>query len=91
MAKLKKAEKTEAPAEKVAEEKTEKAAKEPEFKYGVKDLAAALGIKETSVRVKLRNAEVPKAGKSYGWNSKKELEEVAKQLQAKTEKAEKAA
>jgi hypothetical protein len=87
MAKLKKTEKpaAEAPAEKPAVETKE--AKTPEFKYGVKDLAQALGIKETSVRVKLRNAEVPKAGKSYGWNSKKELEDVAKQLSAKTEKA----
>lgn len=85
MAKLKKTEAKAEAAPKVEEKTEKKAAKEPEFKYGVKDLAAELGIKETSVRVKLRNAEIPKAGKSYGWNSKKELEEVAKQLSAKKE------
>ena len=55
-----------------------------EFKYGVKDLAEELGIKETSVRVQLRNKGIEKSGKSYGWNSKAELKEVIAQLKAST-------
>jgi len=63
-------------AEKV--EKTEAA----EFKYGVQDLADALGIKPASVRVQLRNNGIEKAGKSYGWNTKKELNEVIDQIRS---------
>jgi hypothetical protein len=54
----------------------------PEFKFGVSDLAEALGIEPASVRVQLRNHKVEKAGKSYGWNTQKELDEVAKTLKA---------
>lgn len=68
--------------------KTEKAA-EREFKYGVEDLAETMGLKPASVRVQLRNHSIEKAGKSYGWNSKKDLDEVIAQLKAdKPEKAE---
>lgn len=52
-------------------------------KYGIQDLAKMLDLKEASVRVKLRNSNVAKSGKSYGWNSKADLEAVAKQLSAK--------
>lgn len=62
-----------------------------DFKYGVEDLADALGIKPASARVQLRNNNIEKAGKSYGWNSKSELEEVVKQLSKKSEKTEKKA
>lgn len=55
----------------------------PEFKYGVSDLAEALDIEPASVRVRLRNKGIEKAGKSYGWNSKAELNEVVEQLKAK--------
>lgn len=77
-------------------ESKEKASKEkaPEFKYGVSDLAEKLGTESASVRVKLRNAGVKKAGKSYGWNSKAELDEVAATLKSdegKSKKAEKPA
>ena len=48
------------------EKPVEKEAAAPEFKYGVKDLAEELGIKETSVRVQLRNKGIEKSGKSYG-------------------------
>jgi hypothetical protein len=65
-----------AKAEKV-ESKKEAA---PEFKYGVQDLADKLGIEPASVRVKLRNAGVAKAGKSYGWNTKADLDEVIEEL-----------
>lgn len=54
----------------------------PEFKFGVQDLADDLGIKPASVRVQLRNKGIEKAGKSYGWNTKGELKEVADQLRA---------
>lgn len=62
----------------------------PEFKYGVADLAQLLGIKDASVRVGLRNKNIRKAGKSYGWNTKAELEEVADKLRG-DEKVKKAA
>lgn len=65
-------------------EKVEKTETTAEFKYGVKDLAEELGIKETSVRVQLRNKGIEKAGKSYGWNSKAELKEVVAQLKSST-------
>lgn len=70
------------------EAKAEKAAA-PEFKFGVSDIAEKLGIKEASVRVQLRNKGIEKAGKSYGWDSKSDLNEVIDQL--KTEKPEKPA
>lgn len=55
---------------------------EPEFKFGVADLAEILDIEPASARVALRKAEVEKAGRSYGWNTKAELDAVAKQLQS---------
>lgn len=66
--------------------KTEAPAKpaEPAFKYGVKDLAEKLGTKAASVRVRLRNHGIPKAGKSYGWNTKDELNAVIAKLNEKT-------
>lgn len=73
-----------------ADPKEEKAA-EREFKYGVEDLAEKLDIKPASVRVQLRNKGIDKAGKSYGWNSKAELDEVVAQLKAKDEADEKPA
>lgn len=74
-------------------DKTEKAPKEKaaEFKYGVSDVAEALGIKEASVRVQLRNKDVPKAGKSYGWNTQAELKEVIAKLKTADESKEKKA
>lgn len=77
-------------------DKAETKEKAAEFKYGVSDVAEALGIKEASVRVQLRNRNVPKAGKSYGWNTQAELKEVIAQLKtadeskAKKTKADKA-
>lgn len=50
------------------------------FKYGVDDVAKALNLKPASVRVQLRNQNVTKAGKSYGWNSRADLDEVIKKL-----------
>ena len=78
--------KAKAAAAKRAKKGSKKTAKAPaeKMKFGVDDLATALGIKPASARVRLRNANVAKAGKSYGWNSQKDLDSVAKQL--KTEK-----
>lgn len=73
MAKDKKSKKADAKAEKTAER---------EFEYGVEDIAEELGIKPASVRVQLRNKGIEKAGKSYGWNSKKELKEVIEQIRS---------
>ena len=74
MAKEKKVEKKAAKVEKKAEAET--------FKYGVSDLADKLGIEAATVRVRLRNANVAKAGKSYGWNTKSDLEDVIAEIQA---------
>lgn len=73
-----------------SKEKTKEKEVASEFKYGVEDLAEALGIKPASVRVQLRNKGVEKAGKSYGWNTKSDLEEVTKLLKTE-EKSEKKA
>lgn len=66
--------------------KAEKTEAAPEFKFGVADIAEKLGIKEASVRVQLRNKGIEKAGKSYGWNSKSDLNEVIDQLKTETAK-----
>lgn len=62
---------------------------EAEFKYGVNDLADALDIEPASARVALRKAGIEKAGRSYGWNTQKELDEVVKKLKAGAPAAEK--
>lgn len=64
-----------AKAEKAAPAKAAKS-DAPEFKYGVHDLAKMAGLKEASVRVALRNKGIKKAGQSYGWNTKDELQAV---------------
>lgn len=62
------------------------------FKYGVADLAEKMGIEPASVRVQLRNKKIKKAGKSYGWDSKADLQEVLDELKAEAPaKAKKAA
>lgn len=67
-------------ADKKAEKET--AAQEREFKFGVEDIAEKLGIKPASVRVQLRNKGIEKAGKSYGWDSKSDLNEVIDQIRS---------
>lgn len=62
-----------------------------EFPYGVPELAEALGIQPASVRVALRNAEVEKAGKTYGWKNQKDFQAVVKQLKASGKDEEKPA
>ncbi len=50
-------------------------------------LANDLGIGEATARVKLRNAGVEKAGRSYGWNTKKDYDAVVKQLKKEEKEA----
>jgi hypothetical protein len=76
-------------ADKKAEKET--AAAEREFKFGVEDIAEKLGIKPASVRVQLRNKGIEKAGKSYGWDSKSDLNEVIDQIRSNGDDAEKPA
>ncbi len=60
-----------------------------EYKYGVADLQKMLGHGDpASTRVALRKHSIEKAGKSYGWDSKDELEAVVKKIKAGAEKAE---
>lgn len=50
--------------------------------YGVPQLAKELGLKEFTVRVKLRKAEIAKDGRTYGWDTKKEMLAVADELRS---------
>lgn len=81
MAKLEKGKKEEPskkePEKKVEEKKTDA---EDKPKYGVPQLAEALEIEPSTVRIRLRNAEIGKNGKRYGWETKKEFEAVLKTL-----------
>jgi len=56
---------------------------EPEsYPYNVETLAKALDLAPASVRVKLRNANIRKAGKMYGWETKREYEKVLAELES---------
>lgn len=70
-------------------DKVEKPAveKAPEKKYGINDLAAALGKEPASVRVQLRAAKIAKEGGRYGWDTKKEMDEVIDAIKALKAKA----
>lgn len=79
--KMGKKDKSEGKTETKAEEKKKPTPPKIERpKYGVPELAEALGIKASSVRVQLRNNEIPKKGKLYGWDSKAEMQEVVDKL-----------
>lgn len=79
--------KTPAPAPK---EKAKAAPAEEKMPFGVAELAEALGIEPTSVRVKLRNLGIEKDGRSYGWPNQKAFDAVVKQCKAAPEKPTKA-
>lgn len=52
------------------------------------DLAEAVGIAPASVRVALRALEVEKNfGNQYGWNTKKDFDEVVKALKERNAKS----
>jgi hypothetical protein len=57
-----------------------------DMKYGIAELAEAVGMVPETVRLKLRKLGVPKAGKSYGWNTKDELKAVVEKLKAEPTK-----
>lgn len=57
-----------------------------EFKFSVDDLAKKLGVKPESARIALRKHKVEKAGKSYGWDSVKDLDAVVKKIKGGAEK-----
>ena len=87
--------KTETKAPEKASTKTTKAAAKTEkseakeFKYGVADLQKLLGHGDpASTRVALRKHNIEKAGKSYGWDSKDELEAIVKKIKAGADKDE---
>lgn len=71
---------------KAAAKKVEKP--QDEFEFTVDDLAKELDILPTSARVSLRNNGIEKAGRTYGWNSKKEFDEVVAALRSGAAKAE---
>lgn len=50
--------------------------------YGVNYLAEQLGIEPFSVRVKLRDHEIPKNGNRYQWGSRKEADKVVAQIRS---------
>jgi SNF2 family DNA or RNA helicase len=69
------------------EPKADKAPKTDAPKYGIAELAEALGVGPASARVKLRSAKIAKVGGRYGWNTKAEMNEVVDKIKSK-EKAE---
>lgn len=69
----------------MTKEKTKPAAKEKvkeapaaaaEFKYGIADIEKATGLLGTSIRVGLRASTFKKTGRTWGWNTKEELDKV---------------
>ena len=67
-------------ATKAAEKAPEKAPKNDTPKYGIAELAEAMGVEPASARVKLRAAGIEKNGGRYGWDTKAELQEVVSKL-----------
>lgn len=66
-------------------------AEKSEMKFGVADLAKEMGVQDTTARIALRKHKIEKAGKAYGWNSKTELQAVAKKLKGDAAPAKKPA
>jgi hypothetical protein len=52
-----------------------------EHKYGIDDLAALMGLNAASVRSFLRKSGVERTGRSYGWDTKGELDAIVKDYQ----------
>lgn len=69
------------------EETTEKAPAAEKPNYGVPELAEALGLEPASVRVKLRKSTFEKKGRAWGWNTKKDFDEVVKAMKAEAKAA----
>lgn len=61
--------------------------KESKPKYGIQELSEALGSKPNLVRIRLRRLKVKRTdGKTYGWNTQAEMNEVVKLLESATRK-----
>lgn len=56
--------------------------KKPSKTFGVADLAKSMGLKEGTVRLKLRGAKVKRTGRGYAWKSMPEVTAMAKKLSA---------
>lgn len=67
-------------------EKTETKTKDTGPKYGVPELAEATGLQPASIRVGLRDSEFEKSGRQWGWETKKDFDEVVKWFKARAEK-----
>lgn len=71
----------------MAREKAEKAEEATaEHKYVVSDLAELLGVTPQSTRVFLRSIEAEREGRSYGWDTKAELDALVKQYESRSKK-----
>lgn len=72
---------------KATKAKETKATKEAP-KFGVTELAEAVGIAPASVRVALRSLNVEKThGNQYGWDTKKDFDTVVKALKERNAKS----
>jgi len=69
-----------APAAKTEKAKPTPPPQPPKPKFGVPELAEVMGVKPSSVRVRLRNAGIEKSGKLYGWDTKTAMMEVVAKL-----------
>lgn len=70
-----------------AADKAETKSAKDEPKYGVEDLAEAVGNQPASIRVALRELEVEKNfGNKYGWETKKEFDEIVAALKERASK-----
>jgi len=68
--------------------KTKRTPPAPEtHKYGVAELAAALGIQPSSVRLALRKSSLKRTGRSWGWDTQKEFDAAVKELKQTEKKA----
>lgn len=80
------AKKEEVKKEDKAKKKAPTPPKPEEYEFDVNDLADKLGVTPFTARIKLRAEGIKKAGRSYGWDSKKEFQKVVDSLKAKSEK-----
>jgi len=49
-------------------------------KFGVEALAKSMGLKEGTVRIKLRKAKVRRTGRAYKWGSSSEVNALARKI-----------
>lgn len=51
-------------------------------KFGVNELARMMKLEPPTVRIKLRQSKIKRAGRGYSWNSEAEMKGIAKKLGA---------